>query len=233
MRRVDKRNALTVAMYGELADILTKANDDDTIKAVVFTAEGADFCAGNDLGEFMGDYTLFGDSPWRRFVNALPKSRKPLIASVHGNAVGIGLTMLLHFDLVYVEPSARLSAPFGRLGVAPEAGSSGLLAQFVGPQRAREAFLLGRTFSADEAVRFGIACAVVAEGSGRATALEAAKKIAKLPPYAVSSIRGLCAKQFASIEARLDAECAAFMDCLGRDETRAILSGLASRVPRA
>lgn len=223
--RTAKRNALTEAMYAELAGILQRADADAAVRAIVFSAEGRDFCAGNDLPEFLGSYDLAPGSAWRRFLEALPAMRKPLIAAVHGNAVGIGMTMLLHFDLVYVEPSAKLSAPFARLGVVPEAGSSELLRARVGALRANEAFLLGRVFGAEESVRLGLANAVTAEGGARSAALAAAAAVAALPGASVRAVLDLQKTRFASLADCVDAECRAFMACLRSDETQKILRG--------
>jgi enoyl-CoA hydratase/carnithine racemase len=221
--RTAKRNALTQAMYAELAGRMEQAADDGAVRAILFTAEGRDFCAGNDLAEFLGSYDLAPGSAWRRFLDCLPAARKPLLAAVHGNAVGIGMTMLLHFDLVFVEASARLSAPFATLGVAPEAGSSQLLQARIGPLRANEAFLLGRVFGAQEAVQLGLANALAADGQARGAALVAAQAIAALPPQSVRAVLDLQKASFASLADCIDAECRAFMACLRSDETQAIL----------
>ena len=97
LNRVRKRNALTAEMYDVLAGQLEKASAVDDVRVIVFTAEGADFCAGNDLQEFLGSYDLRRGTPWRRFLDSLPAAAKPLVAAVQGNAVGIGMTMLLQF----------------------------------------------------------------------------------------------------------------------------------------
>lgn len=231
--RASKRNALTARMYGEMAQAIEAASAADEVRAILFSGEGRDFCAGNDLDEFLGDYELAHGSPWRRFLDALPAAEKPLVAAVHGNAVGIGMTMLLHFDLVYVEPSARLSAPFASLGVVPEAGSSGLLRDLIGQRRASEVFLLARVVDAAEAVQLGLANAVVPEGSARHAARDAARAIARLSPQAVRECMRLRQSAYATVAERVDAECAAFMRCIRSPETRDILRKLTSRPPRA
>lgn len=223
LARAAKRNALTEAMYGELADLLARAHADDAVRAILLTAEGRDFCAGNDLPEFLGSYDLAPGSAWRRFLDSLPAARKPLVAAVHGNAVGIGLTMLLHFHHVVVEPDAKLSAPFARLGVAPEAGSSALLRERIGALRASETFLLGRVFGAEEAVQLGLANRLAAAGEGRAVALAAAQAVAALPPLSVRAVLELQKARFGSLADCIAAECGAFMDCLHSEETQRIL----------
>lgn len=223
LARTAKRNALTEAMYDELARLLARAADDDAVRVILFSAEGRDFCAGNDLPEFLGSYDLAPGSAWRRFVDSLPAARKPLVAAVHGNAVGIGLTMLLHFNHVVVEAGARLSAPFARLGVAPEAGSSQLLRERIGPLLASEAFLLGRVFGAEEAVQLGLANRLAPAGEGRNLALAAAQSIAALPPKSVRAVLDLQKTRFDSLADCIAAECSTFMDCLRSEETQKIL----------
>lgn len=226
--RVSKRNALTAAMYGELADLIESASTSDDVRVILFVADGSDFCAGNDLLEFLGEYDLARGTPWRRFIDALSSIEKPMVAAVHGNAVGIGMTMLLHFDVVYVEPTARLSAPFAKLGLVPEAGSSQLLSDLIGPLRAGETFLLGRSFGAEESVQLGMANALVPVGAGKQTALQAATAIARLPVRAVNAIMRLKRSKHATLADRIDAECSAFMDCIRSSESQEIVRKLTS-----
>ena len=135
--RPEKKNAVTDAMYGALADALLAARDDGAVRAILFRGEGDLFCAGNDLGEFaavaMGGAQ--GGNVWR-FLHALADSDKPLIAAVQGNAVGVGATMLLHCDLVVLAEDARLTMPFVNLALVPEAASSLLLPARIGHARA-------------------------------------------------------------------------------------------------
>lgn len=227
LRRAAKRNALTARMYSALADALDRLDSDPESAAMVFTAEGEHFCAGNDLGEFFGDYDLATGSPWRCFIDGLAGARKPLIAAVQGHAVGIGMTMLLHCDLVFVEPTARLSAPFGRLGLVPEAGSSQLLPALIGHQRAAEMFLLGRWMNAEEAHGCRLANAIAPAGRARDLAMEAAAQIAALPPASVLEIKNLMRSPTSRLEDRIAAECVSFMACLRTPQTTEVLQRLA------
>lgn len=227
LRRADKRNALTASMYAAMADALDRLDADPQAAAMVFTGEGEHFCAGNDLGEFFGDYELATGSPWRRFIDGLAGARKPLIAAAQGHAVGIGMTMLLHCDLVFVEPTVRLSVPFGRLGLVPEAGSSQLLPALIGHRLAAEMFLLGRSMNAREAHGCRLANAISPAGGARDMALDAASRIAAVPPTSVLAIKTLMRSPVAHLEDRIAAECASFMACLRTPQTREILQGFA------
>ncbi|MEL6870241.1 MAG: enoyl-CoA hydratase-related protein [Pseudomonadota bacterium] len=154
--RVDKKNAITQDMYGAMADALTAYGESDDARALVFTGVGNMFTAGNDLGDFVMGANENDIPPVGRFLNALRDCPKPLIAAVNGHAIGVGLTMLLHCDLVYCAEGATFSAPFVSLGVVPEAGSSVLLPAVVGLAVANDIVLTGRRLNADEAVHYGL-----------------------------------------------------------------------------
>src|SRR5262249_20767288 len=136
--RPEKRNAITLAMYDAFARALRAAQDDAAVKAVLLSGEGASFCAGNDLQDFLNSPPLTDAHPAMQLLRLLPTFGKPLVAAVHGPTVGIGVTMLLHCDLVVAARATQLSMPFVALGLVPEAGSSLLLPRLVGQQRAAE-----------------------------------------------------------------------------------------------
>jgi enoyl-CoA hydratase/carnithine racemase len=125
--RAGKRNAITRSMYDAMAEAIVEAEADETIRAVLFSGAGEAFCAGNDLNDFVADPPTGMDSPGFRFLRAISTAEKVLVAAVHGSAVGVGTTMLLHCDLVVAARSARLSLPFVTLGLVPEAASTLLL----------------------------------------------------------------------------------------------------------
>lgn len=193
LKRASKKNALTSDMYQTLSRYLNAAAEDDQVRVVVLSADGDDFCAGNDILDFMQSGFLNGrveDLPVFQFLKAINYFPKPLIAAVQGQAVGVGTTMLLHCDLVYLSGNARLSLPFVQLGLVPEAGSSGLLPKLVGHQRAFAWMTLGETLAAPEALRLNLATAVVDdEVSGAAMA--AARKLARLSPDALRYTKSL------------------------------------------
>jgi enoyl-CoA hydratase/carnithine racemase len=135
LNRPEKRNAITTAMYDALWDALVQAEADESVRVVLLSGAGASFTAGNDLVDFMNQSGGQDDNGPVRFLRLLPKIRKVLVAAVHGPTVGIGFTMLLHCDLVLAARSTRLSMPFVKLGLVPEAASSLLLPRFIGHQR--------------------------------------------------------------------------------------------------
>ncbi len=148
LNRPDKRNAITLAMYRALTGALHAANVDEGVRVILLAGEGASFTAGNDLNDFLNGPPLGEDHDAARFLRTLPAIRKVMVAAVHGATVGIGVTLLLHCDLVVAARSARLAVPFVRLGLVPEAASSLLLPRLIGHQRAAEMLLLAASMGA-------------------------------------------------------------------------------------
>ena len=166
MNRPERRNAITVAMYAALADAIESAADDGSIHLITLEGAGEDFTAGNDLGDFIAEMPPPGttDIPVWRLLRALAKNQVPILAAVHGNAVGIGTTILFHCDIVLAEEGSRFVMPFVDLGLVPEAASSLILPRLAGRRRAARYLLLGESFGAEEAMEFGLVSHVVPRG---------------------------------------------------------------------
>ncbi len=154
--RPAKKNAITAAMYRQLADAFRDAQDDASVRVILVVGLPAIFTAGNDLEDFLQSPPSGDDSPVFRFLHGIRTAEKPVVAAVRGAAIGIGTTLLLHCDLVYAGRGARFALPFVQLGICPEAASSLLLPRMVGHHRAAEKLLLGEPFGADEALRDGL-----------------------------------------------------------------------------
>ncbi|WP_127996885.1 enoyl-CoA hydratase [Piscinibacter defluvii] len=193
--RPEKKNALTIAMYQAMAEALDAAQADAAVRAVLITGQPGIFSSGNDIEDFMrrgpGEGTANPDSPVFRFMRALTGIDKPVIAAVTGAAVGIGTTMLLHCDLVYVSDEARLAMPFVSLGLVPEFASSLIVPRLMGQVRAAEKLLLGDLFSPQDAVEAGIANAVLPAGEVVNHARRVAERFNALPPGAVRETKKL------------------------------------------
>ncbi len=216
--RPAKRNAFTHAMYQRLADELRAADADLAITAVVLSGEGAGYQAGNDLGDFLADPPRDESSPVFQFLRALHEVEVPLIAAVHGNAVGIGATMLLHCDFAIADETAMLSFPFVALGVVPEAASSLLLPRSVGPKLAASLLLLGERIAARAALDAGLLTEVVEAGHALDSARAIAERLAALPREAVRATRGLLHAADEPVPARFSREAALFLERLGSAE---------------
>jgi enoyl-CoA hydratase/carnithine racemase len=193
--RPEKKNALTVAMYTAMAEALDAATADAGVRAVLITGQPGVFTSGNDIEDFMsrppGGTGDAADSPVIRFMHSLLACDKPVVAAVTGAAIGIGTTMLLHCDFVYVADDARLAMPFVGLGLLPEFASSLLVPQLMGARRGAEKLLLGDPFTAEQAVECGLANAVLPAGELLAHARRVAERFNHLPPGAVREAKRL------------------------------------------
>jgi enoyl-CoA hydratase/carnithine racemase len=221
LNRPDKRNALTLAMYGAIIDALNEARADDSVRVVLISGAGASFTAGNDLNDFMsqGDFTENNNAV--RFLSTLRSFRKVLIAAVHGQTVGIGVTMLLHCDLVVAARGAQMSMPFVKLGLVPEAGSSLLLPRMVGHHRAAELLMLGKPFDAAEALSMGIVNRVTEDAGLMDEARKLARAVAAQPPGALLATKRLLRSETGSVAGRIEEELEAFRAQLGSEEFKA------------
>ncbi len=220
--RPEKKNALTVEMYQTMADAVLDAQLDAQVRALLITGQPGIFTSGNDLQDFLTrPRPNVEASPVFLFMQALIGCDKPVVAAVTGSAIGIGVTMLLHCDLVYVADDARLAMPFTGLGLVPEFASSLLVPQLMGARRAAEKLLLGDPFGAEQAVECGIANAVLPASEVAAHARRVAERFNALPPGAVQEAKRLLREphRAATLEA-VRREGAAFTARLASAEAR-------------
>jgi enoyl-CoA hydratase/carnithine racemase len=233
MARADKKNALTNAMYGALADAIEGAETDQGVRVVLIRGEGDMFTAGNDVGEFAAIAAGGGPRGERhvsRFLQALARSSRPLVAAVQGRAVGVGTTMLLHCDLVVLAENALLSTPFVNLALVPEAASSLLMPQRIGYARAFEMFALGEAVDANSALAWGLANRVVPLERLDAEASALAMRLARQPAGAVSATKRLM-RNPQELMARIQTESAEFKARLSTAEAREAFMAFAERRP--
>ena len=229
LNRPEKRNAITQAMYESLRAALAAAQADATVQLVLLSGEGANFCAGNDLHDFISAPLIGSDHPVMQFLRLLATFDKPLLAAVHGQTVGIGVTMLLHCDLVIAARTAQLSMPFVSLGLVPEAGSSLLLPRLIGQQRAAELLLLGRTIDAPTAHALGLVTHVVEEEVLRQVSADLARELTSKPQGALAATRRLLRGDSAAVLARIDEEARIFGAQLQSEEFRAGIRAFLAR----
>jgi enoyl-CoA hydratase/carnithine racemase len=189
LNRPEKKNALTQEMYQSLGTKINEAAADFAIRAVVISSEGDSFTAGNDINDFANNPQMDEGSPVFNFLFAIHNFPKPLIASVHGRAVGIGTTMLMHCDIVTANPNTVFSMPFVSLGLVAEGGSSYLFPRLVGHAKAAEILLTGRNFSADEALQMGLINSIADDQLS--AAMKLAQELAEQPPTAVINTKAL------------------------------------------
>jgi enoyl-CoA hydratase/carnithine racemase len=231
LARPEKKNALSLMMYQALAQAFESARHDPAVQVVLMDADGADFCAGNDIADFVAmaqsahapeDFAVF------RFLRVLAAFDKPLVAAVRGRAVGIGTTLLLHCDLVYVADDALLSTPFVELALVPEAASSLLLPARIGHVRAFALFALGETLSGRAAVDCGLANAALPAGAVTARARAAALTLAGKPGQAMQATKRLMREQ-GRVLAAIDAEARIFAERLASPEAQSAFKAFMTR----
>jgi len=200
--RLERKNAITGAMYQTLADALRDAEADSAVRAIPIVGKPEIFTAGNDLDDFLNNVSaeaMTDQRPVFQFMTALESCTKPVVAAVAGAAVGIGTTLLMHCDLVYAADNAKFSMPFTQLGLCPEFASSLLVAQAAGYTRAAEKLLLGEAFLAQEALDMGIVARVLPAAELLAFAQGQAAKLAKLPPSSIRTTKALMKRARSSL----------------------------------
>jgi enoyl-CoA hydratase/carnithine racemase len=231
MNRPEKKNALTSVMYDAMAEAIETASAASPIRCVLIAGQPGAFSAGNDLQDFMKVATT-GEglgSAVLRFLYALARAERPLVAAVQGVAVGIGTTMMLHCDYAVAASDARFSTPFVALGLVPEAASSLLAPRLMGHRRAFELLVMGKPLSGEEAKSCGLINQVAPADQVEAEAMKAAQAIAALPPEAVAIARRLMKGDPAEAVKRIDDEAEQFKLRLQSPEARTAFTAFLSR----
>ncbi|MDR0478456.1 MAG: enoyl-CoA hydratase [Burkholderiaceae bacterium] len=232
--RLERKNAIAVAMYAALADALEQAGGDPAVRVAVIQGHETVFTAGNDLADFLNHRPGGEESPAFRFLRAIAAFEKPLIAAVCGPAVGIGTTLLFHCDLVYAGDNAAFSMPFVNLGLCPEAASSLLVPRMFGYHRAAEALLLGEPFRAETALEWGLVNRIVPPAECNALAQTQARRLAAKPLASLIATKQLMkgGTQADEVRARMAAEGEQFAQLLPAPAAReAMTAFMEKRTP--
>jgi enoyl-CoA hydratase/carnithine racemase len=232
MNRPRQKNAFNRQMWHELREALRDAQDDPDVQVVVLTGSGGAFSAGQDLGE-MTDGAGGEDPGFGAFMDRLCVFDKPLLAAVNGVGVGIGLTILLHCDVVYISEEARLRPPFVTLGVVPEAASSYLLPVQIGWQRAAEVLFTAEWIEAPRAVELGLASRLCSADELLPAIQWLATRIAQQPPDSVRHTKRLMlATRSDQIAAARKREDQGFIERVGTPENlEAVMAFFEKRPP--
>lgn len=195
--REEKRNALTRAMYAGIAEGIDDAEKDPNARVILIYGNGKCFCAGNDLKDFQDlEWSSRSTRPALSWTDMILSAKKPIIAAVHGYAIGVGVTMLLHFDLVYASENCRFQFPFVNLGLVPEFGSTFNLPALIGYQRAAELFFFGDWFTVEEAEKMGMINKIFSESKWKEEAIKLAENLAEKPPRALRKTKELIKKYY-------------------------------------
>lgn len=233
MNRLDKKNALTRAMYQTMTEAIEHGDADPAIRTISIIGTGDTFTSGNDLRDFMESPALSDDSPAMSFLKVILQTRKPLLAAVNGLAVGIGVTMLLHCDLVYAAQEAVFQLPFVNIGLVPEAASSLLLPQMIGHHRAAELFFLGKKFDGRTAQTMGLVNAIFPSSELEAALDDLAGTLAAKPPAALRKTKELLkgGAFAAAVARRLSEERRHLEQQLGSAEAREAMDAFFAKRP--
>jgi enoyl-CoA hydratase/carnithine racemase len=229
--RPAKKNAITNSMYGDMADALEAGGADPSVRAMLFTAAGDLYTSGNDLMDFAAIASgAAGAAPRHvaRFLERIITAEKPIVAAVQGHAVGVGVTMLLHCDLVYVAEDARLTTPFVDLGLVPEAASSATIPARLGHARAFAMLGLGEPLLGRDAVAAGLANAACATAEVEKYARAAAHALAAKPAESLRLTKALM-RDRETLLARMRLESELFAVRLQSDEARAAFAAFLAR----
>lgn len=223
INRLNKKNALTLQMYHQMATLLLEAQDDVETKVVVLTGGPDCFSAGNDLHDFISAGVLDDEHPVVNFLQVIAAFNKPIIAGVAGFAVGVGTTMLLHCDLIYSAEDTTFQLPFVQLGLCPEGCSSLLLPNIMGYHRAAELLMFGEPFSAQSAKEYGLVNAVIADKPIDEYAIERARLLAKMPSESVMATKRLLKAEHEHVMEVMDNEIIEFGRLLHSDVCQNII----------
>jgi enoyl-CoA hydratase/carnithine racemase len=219
IHRPEKKNALTKLMYAAMAKALKDSVSDDSIKVVLIYGTQDAFSAGNDLNDF-DNRDVNQPSPAAVLLHELHHYPKPVLGAVSGIAIGIGVTMLLHFDLVYASDT-YFKMPFVDLGVCPEGGSSLLIPQLAGHRKAAEILMLGDAFNTQSAISMGIVNQQIDKSEVFDFALSKAKALALKPQNALRTTKRLLkAPQHTQLSQIIENELAVFATLLQSEESQ-------------
>lgn len=224
INRPEKKNALTLDMYQQMADAINASANDNAIKVILLTGEGDNFTAGNDLADFLKNPDLKEESSVYQFLQAIICCPLPVIAAVKGFAIGIGATLLLHCEQVFADQTASFVYPFINLGLVPEAGSSLLLPRLIGYQKAAHLLLSGEPITAIDAEKVGIVAQLISDKDVFDAAYNYAAKLTQKPRATLIKVKKLMRADQESLQARVEAELIVFAESLNSPEAKEVMT---------
>ncbi|MCW8092455.1 enoyl-CoA hydratase [Alteromonas sp. ASW11-130] len=231
LNREDKKNSLTRDMYRQLADAIIQAGDDESVKVIRIDGAGSCFTAGNDIHDFASQNHSDNVTDTVAFMQALVECEKVVVAQVHGLAVGIGTTLLLHCDLVYCAPDTRFILPFINLGLVPEYASSYLLPRMAGRRKASEWLMLGEPIEAQEAMNFGIVSRIVDSDRLEGTVSAICQALVGKPAFALTQTKQLMSNDTDAVLQQMNAELDVFLEAMTTDAAKEAFSAFLEKRP--
>ncbi|MCX5543808.1 enoyl-CoA hydratase/isomerase family protein [Paraburkholderia sp. CNPSo 3076] len=210
----ERKNALSAAALAAFADAIEALRRDDTVRALILTGAGSDFCSGGDVSAMQGPADTAAVR--RRMIEsqrpcaALATFDKPVIAAVDGVAYGAGFSIALMADFIVASERARFCLAFARMGLVPDLGALHTLPRIIGTQRTRDLVYSARELAAHEAQALGIVLEVVPGDALYARAYDLALAMSAQSPHAFAMTKRLLAQTFErDFGALLDAEASA------------------------
>ncbi|MCV2885379.1 enoyl-CoA hydratase-related protein [Aestuariibacter sp. AA17] len=231
LNRPKKRNALTQPMYQALANAIESVKDTPDVSVILIKSEGEFFCAGNDLHDFARAAQESHISENVRFMHALMECDIPVVACIQGNAIGIGVTMLLHCDIVVAAANASFALPFVELGLVPEFSSSYLLPRMAGHRIASKYLLLGEPFTAEEAMNVGIISHVAFENDVESITQAIVTKLSQSPRSAVVHTKALLKANQREVALHMNDELDVFVSHLQSPAAQEAVAALLEKRP--
>ncbi|MBE9401074.1 MAG: enoyl-CoA hydratase-related protein [Acinetobacter sp.] len=221
INRPKAKNALYGELYLWIAQAFDEADQDKDVRVLIFRGTDTDFTAGNDMQDFMKSAAMKGQAPASEgppfiLLKAAAKFSKPLICAVRGVAIGIGVTILLHADLVYSDSTALFQIPFVSLGLSPEGASSKLLVEQAGYHKAAELLLTAQKFNSETALSINLINSI--EDDAYDKAQKQAKIMSALPLASLKQSKALMKHNVNEIVAWIDHEAEIFMQRVGSPE---------------
>lgn len=190
LNRPEAMNAINAGLHEELSRVFADIAADHEVHAVVLTGEGRGFCGGGDLSWFrditpQGVDKLFREA--RKLIIDLLELPQPIIAAVNGHAAGLGATLALFCDIIFVAESAKIADPHVRIGVAAGDGGAAIWPWLVGPARAKQYLFTGDSLTAAEAERIGLVNQVFTDDEVVEQATVMARRLADGPRLAIAA----------------------------------------------
>ncbi len=233
--RPEAKNALYGELYLKIAQAFDEADQNHQVRVVILRGADADFTAGNDMKDFMQFIQSpiaadeAGNTPPFKLLKAAARFSKPLICAVRGVAIGIGVTILLHADLVYSDQTALFQIPFVSLGLSPEGASSKLLVQQAGYHHAAELLLTAKKFDSQTALNAKIINQI--DNDVYTVAWKQAQILAALPLASLRQTKALMKPNVNEILAWIDHEAKIFMQRVGSVEMAEAISAFMQKRP--
>jgi enoyl-CoA hydratase/carnithine racemase len=240
LNRPSKLNAFTARMGQEIVTAFRDADNEDAVRAIIFTGAGRAFCAGADIGGFADEIRAREGGRTRNesregmlaFPSLMRTLRKPSIVAINGFALGVGATMTLPCDIRIMASEAKIGFVFARVGLMPELGSSYYLPRLVGASRATEMMLTGRNYSADECLAMGLVSQVRPAAELMDCAKAIADEICKGAPTSLAlTRRALNVGLGASLESAIEFEMFALEKCGASAEHKEYVSAFLEKRP--